>query len=227
MSFVEVICAYGIDELTEESTAYMASFLPRYRLRKAESYVRLSDRYNCIAAYFLLLCSTFGRTGCEQLPEVVFLSTGKPYFAEKKELFFNLSHCSGAVCCGISSDEIGVDIQDPVRNTGSIISFAMNEREKEAILASEQPEVVCAGLWSLKEAYLKYSGTGLSENMRELDLSDLLWKKERYGQLYSQSCRVGRYSVSICSQTEVTAFSSGHINDIIHRYRSRLNGGMI
>lgn len=225
MSFAEVICAWGMEELTAENAAFMESIMPRYRLEKAGSYVRLSDRYNCIAAYFLLICSITAKAGSRELPRVGVSPTGKPYFSARGAPCFNLSHCSGAVCCGVSSREIGVDIQDPIRDKDSILSFAMSLRERKMIYSAEDQAMVCAGLWSLKEAYLKYEGTGLTEAMRELDFSGLLWKSSAYGQLFTESFTAGRYSTGVFSQVRLTALRSGHINDFIQDFRN--NGGMI
>lgn len=220
MNYAEVICATGIQQLTAENLSYMESIVPQYRLKRSRSYIKPADRYNCIAAYFLLICSVREKYGYRELPPIAIHPTGKPYFPERGAPCFNLSHCSGAVCCGISSHEIGVDIQDPVRETESILSFAMSEREREVILSSDYPEKECAGIWSMKEAYLKCIGTGLSESMRDIDLSRLLWKSAEYGKLYAQSYTIGKYSVGVFSQDKLTACRSGHINDITEAFRN-------
>ena len=222
MNYANVICATGIGQLTAENLAYMESLMPRQRIKRSRSYIKLSDRYNCIAAYFLLLCSIREMYDRVALPTIAIHSGGKPYIPERGAPCFNLSHCSGAVCCGISPHEIGVDIQDPVRETESIISFAMSERERQVILSSDDPGTECAGIWSMKEAYLKYLGTGLCESMKDIDLSGLLWKSAGYGKLYTNSFTVEQYSVGVFSQDKLTACVSGHINDIIDTFR---NGG--
>lgn len=220
MNYTEVICATGIEQLTEDNLSYMESIVPQYRLKRARSYIRLADRYNCIAAYFLLIYSVSEKYGYRELPEIIIHPMGKPYFLERGAPCFNLSHCSGAVCCGISSHTIGVDIQDPVREIENIISFAMSEKERAVILSADDPEKECAGIWSMKEAYLKYTGTGLSEFMRDINLSGYLWKSSVYRKLYAESFTIGRYSVGVFSQDKLTVCRSGHINDIVKAFRN-------
>ena len=44
----------------------------------------------------------------------------------------------------------------------------MNEREQAQIAAAERPEVVFTRLWTQKEAYLKYLGTGIIDDLHHV-----------------------------------------------------------
>ncbi len=106
---------------------------------------------------------------------------GKPYFAAGKEtdcgdsetacggfgpegrVFFSVSHSGGYWVCLMADEEVGVDIQE-VR---TVCALHMAERfftsaEAETVRASE-PEFF--RIWVRKEAYIKYTGTGLSQGL--------------------------------------------------------------
>ncbi|MBQ7936173.1 MAG: hypothetical protein IJ333_07485 [Clostridia bacterium] len=85
-----------------------------------------------------------------QEPQLVYGSNGKPYFAQG-DLFFNLSHCKGAVGVAIGKQELGFDLEDSNRtivHTG----FALPEE------AGIEPLL----LWVLKESFVKWTGDGVS-----------------------------------------------------------------
>ncbi|MFR0950344.1 MAG: 4'-phosphopantetheinyl transferase family protein [Ruminococcus callidus] len=45
------------------------------------------------------------------LPEIACDSRGKPFFPQRQEICFNLSHCRGLAVCGISAFPLGVDCE--------------------------------------------------------------------------------------------------------------------
>ena len=45
------------------------------------------------------------------LPEIARDSHGKPFFPQRQEICFNLSHCRGLAVCGISAFPLGVDCE--------------------------------------------------------------------------------------------------------------------
>ncbi|MGN0690977.1 MAG: 4'-phosphopantetheinyl transferase family protein, partial [Oscillospiraceae bacterium] len=81
-----------------------------------------------------------------------------------------ISHCKGyAVCavCGRDEGAIGVDCEiiRPFREASMRRIFSADEIAM--IKDSDSPELLCTRLWTLKEAYVKYTGTGLAGHMRE------------------------------------------------------------
>lgn len=92
------------------------------------------------------------------------LPTGKPFYPDMREIFFNLSHSGQYAVCALSDRPVGVDIQQR-KNAGA--------RLRERILcqgagrAKEETEEFFR-LWSVKEACVKCTGAGLSKDFREL-----------------------------------------------------------
>ncbi len=89
---------------------------------------------------------------------------GKPYLTALP-LYFNLSHSGGYVACGISDEEIGVDVQE----TGRTVSMRLADRyftpkERERLAHIPDKEAYChffSRLWAQKESYGKLTGRGV------------------------------------------------------------------
>jgi 4'-phosphopantetheinyl transferase len=92
---------------------------------------------------------------------------GKPRLAPDQRLFFNLSHSSDLGLLAVSrSGRLGVDLElvDPDRPLLRIAArvFSPSERQLVADLNDADRARVFYRLWTLKEAYLKFWGTGFS-----------------------------------------------------------------
>jgi 4'-phosphopantetheinyl transferase len=94
---------------------------------------------------------------------------GKPRIAPQFEtsLSFNLSHTKGCIVCAVTSGrEVGIDVER-VDSTVDLMAlaerfFAPVEVASMAALPGEQQSRRFYQLWTLKEAYLKARGLGLS-----------------------------------------------------------------
>ena len=95
---------------------------------------------------------------------------GKPeIIAEQNDrnLRFNLSHCKGLAICGITrNDDLGVDCENTERKTDFCALaqryFATSEAEQVVTAAPSQTAEKFFRFWTLKEAYVKAHGQGLS-----------------------------------------------------------------
>jgi 4'-phosphopantetheinyl transferase len=89
----------------------------------------------------------------------------KPYCADTTEVHFNVSDSEDAIILGVSSAEIGVDIE--FNNTSfeykNMIADFFNEKEITLINQSVKPIQTFYQLWVRKEAVLKAKGTGLNQ----------------------------------------------------------------
>ncbi|EKX50967.1 hypothetical protein GUITHDRAFT_103549 [Guillardia theta CCMP2712] len=84
-----------------------------------------------------------------------------------KSLRFNLSHCSGMVCCAVSiGRDVGVDSEliSTKRRILSIAERFFSEAEFEELkkIHPDRQQLVFSRLWTLKEAYVKARGLGIS-----------------------------------------------------------------
>lgn len=95
--------------LTDREAAALLSCLPperRARLPRGEG-----ARQGPLCAYGLLRCAARARWGWRTLPETALGPRGKPFFPDRPELAFNLSHTQGAALAAVAQGPVGVDIQ--------------------------------------------------------------------------------------------------------------------
>lgn len=99
---------------------------------------------------------------------------GRPELDPPSPIRFNLSHCDGMVACIVARDrQIGVDVE-PAASGSAILDlaprvFSLSEQETLSSLDSvEGRRNLGLAIWTLKEAYVKARGVGLSLPLRSL-----------------------------------------------------------
>ena len=86
---------------------------------------------------------------------------GKPYIINYDGIYFNISHCNDAVAVAVSDREVGIDVEGRRKFSDSLLQRAFNEEEQAAIHSSDDPETGFACIWTRKEAWFKWTGTGI------------------------------------------------------------------
>jgi 4'-phosphopantetheinyl transferase len=139
--------------------------------RRSEAFVFARHRSQHLLARALVRRVLSELTGCEPARWRFRANAyGRPEIeapAEHRALKFSLSHTDGLLACLAAFDrQVGVDVE-PLRPVPSLMEiaeaqFAACETEALRNLASEQQNQAFLELWTLKEAYLKARGLGLS-----------------------------------------------------------------
>jgi len=192
---------YLFDELetmTEADYAAAYELLFDARKQKTARYRFERDRWLSAFAYVLLLYGLkCEERPVESKPKFAHRPYGKPYFLCEalSNVFFNISHCAEGVVCGISDGEIGVDIEGYVQDMEKIKGLVLHPNEQHLFDGSKEANELFTQLWTIKEAYTKMKGCGLSTEITELDFSDFADQREYDdGTLLTQ--RFDRYVVS-------------------------------
>ncbi len=95
----------------------------------------------------------------------------KPYF-KNCEIKFSISHSEDYVAVAVSDNEIGVDIEKITdKDRDNMIDRFFLPSEQEFYHNSEDKPVAFVVLWTRKEAYLKYTGKGITEGLSEYDVT--------------------------------------------------------
>ena len=111
--------------------------------------------------------------------EFVCETRGKPRLSRsfaKSELHFNLSHSAGLALLALTKNRsIGVDVEKirPWNDLEQLVSQCFSPRETIAFRNLPQSEASKAfsRLWTRKEAWLKATGEGITESLRQIEVS--------------------------------------------------------
>jgi 4'-phosphopantetheinyl transferase len=93
---------------------------------------------------------------------------GKPFLAGHPDFHFSVSHTAGLLVIAVADREVGVDAEKmrPVRR--KIADRFFTPHECDCITSEESFFTV----WTRKEAYLKYTGTGIRVPLASFDVMD-------------------------------------------------------
>ena len=120
----------------------------------------------CVLAYLLLKRALREEYGITANPVFGYGEHGKPFIVDHSEIYFSLSHCREAVACAISDRPVGIDVESIREFRESLVRYTMNVAEQQQIMEAERPDVAFIRLWTMKEAQLKLTGRGISDNMK-------------------------------------------------------------
>ena len=159
---------------------HLEECLSEAEVARADRFVKESDRQKYIAGRVIvrnLLARYVGGS-----PESISFSLGehgKPYL-EDNSLQFNFSHVGDYLLLGVTRDQaIGVDIEHHRENKEHLEIakrfFAASEYEKLLALPAQDQKKYFYHCWTLKEAFIKATGQGLSFGLSnfEVDLSGM------------------------------------------------------
>ncbi len=170
MSDAVYLC-FEHEQLDSDTLRRIYSLMPDSRKRRYDAYRFEKDKRLCAAAYGLLLLGVHNEPGSFRLPlELGAGEHGKPFLREHPRLFFNLSHCDMGAACIVSSNEVGIDIQDITKYERSLAKVVMSEGELLLIETGSDPDRMFTRLWAAKEGLVKCSGRGMDDRLNELEL---------------------------------------------------------
>ena len=98
------------------------------------------------------------------LPAIETDPQGKPFFSERPELHFNLSHSGEMAACALGVHPMGVDIQQygGLRPAVARRCFSASELTwYESQTDPAEKEKIFYQLWTLKESFSKLTGQGI------------------------------------------------------------------
>ena len=116
-------------------------------------YCKKRGNINQSVEAYAFLENLFRRIYHEDMPVIKKTPTGKPYFPDRSDIHFSLSHSKTHILCALSSVPIGVDIESERQISERTKSFFCSPKE----LTDFEP----LELWVLKESYIKLFGKTL------------------------------------------------------------------
>ncbi len=125
---------------------------------------------------------------------------GKPYFPAYPNIHFSLTHCDGLVACMMGENICGIDAERllPCRDKVARRVFSDNELNLYKRLSGFERDRYFTSLWTLKEAYGKAVGKGISvmrEAEFEINGADIC---SNYSEYSFRQYFIGEYIISAC-----------------------------
>ncbi|MCQ2117369.1 MAG: 4'-phosphopantetheinyl transferase superfamily protein [Bacteroidales bacterium] len=155
----------GFDAASELKN--LLPLLPQWRLQKALSYRQDIDRFLCAKSFLMIEDMLREKFGLSHCPEFSYDSHGKPYFLNYPGIFFNISHCHRGIACAVLDKPVGVDIEE-IQFDEDLAKVIFNQKELEAVRSADEPAVKFTDLWTRKESFLKLTGEGLRDNLKDV-----------------------------------------------------------
>ncbi len=165
-------------------------------------YRLISDRKLCAVAYVVLVHALKNEGLFHSLPEFGYGDGGKPFLENYPDIHFNFSHCRDVAVCCLSDEEVGVDVENVFAFDEELARAICNDDEYRWIGSFPEPGERAKNLtklWTRKESVVKWRGTGLNCDPREIlrnGFSDTPDDDFHISSFYNQS---GNFYVSACT----------------------------
>ena len=187
---IRVICV-DISHLEPNYPLLYATATPERRQR-ADRYRRKEDALRSLAAGALLRYALGGLDyTVEKGP------SGKPYIKENNRFHYNLSHSGNWVVIAFGDSVVGIDVERICMDEGkeSIARRCFTPEEQTYIFSDKALEAQrFFQVWTGKESYLKYLGTGLKKSMTSFGIFSLEPEVRLHHRILP-----GDYSLTLCT----------------------------
>ncbi len=165
----------NINDISEDEYFRAISMMSDERKLAVGGKQNQSERNLSIAGEMLARRCISEMTGCN--PEDISFSrdeNGKPYTLSA-EIQFNISHSGDYAVCAASKNPIGIDVEKIRQVNTNLTKKFCTEKETEYVFARENDEEEIyrrlISVWTLKEAYFKCIGTGISRNLKVVEFT--------------------------------------------------------
>lgn len=170
-----VINYLDITDINNDSYQLFRKAVSEERRRRADCFHFIDDAKRCICAELLLQYSLFLIVGHLVEIDVIYNEYGKPFLNNIKKFSYNLSHSGKWVAIAYASSEVGIDIEKIQIVKEDIVDNFFTEEEKKFVrmVTEEERTKRFTQIWTLKESYIKYLGTGLSRRLNSFSVDAL------------------------------------------------------
>ena len=97
---------------------------------------------------------------------------GKPFLTLRPAIHYNITHSGDYVACAITDQEVGIDIQEHRQvNFERMLERMVPADMIAEILEADDLEQAFFTQWVIREAYIKWTGEGLSRDLRTIDMN--------------------------------------------------------
>ncbi|WP_226701827.1 4'-phosphopantetheinyl transferase family protein [Microbulbifer elongatus] len=155
----------------------LATLLSAEEHRRQDSYKHTEGRHQFLLSRGLLR-KVLGKISGKSPDQLEFdrLPSGKPLLVDFPELHFSLSHSGQWIALAVSCEApIGIDIEQPNKPRDFLRIARHYFHPQECTLLESPPRELMPmhfyRLWTMKEAFFKARGTGISEGLGRINLA--------------------------------------------------------
>lgn len=162
------IAAVDISHADKETYQQLYAAASPERRQRADRYLRKEDAHRCIIAGGLLRYALRSALGTDQAA-IARTSSGKPFIPDQEDFHFNLSHSGRWVVIAWASRPVGIDVEtvlmDESKENLARRFFHTDEQAYLFAVSGENRARRFFEIWTKKESYLKYLGTGINRSL--------------------------------------------------------------
>lgn len=198
---VRVICV-DISGIDDQSYGKLYAGADPERQRRADACLRQEDAVRCVAADALLRYAVKETLGISEFV-VEKTALGKPRLRDVADFHFNLSHSGRWVVLACCDMEVGVDVEKIHMTDGKAAIARRHFTGEEQDFVFENAEKIPERffrVWTAKESYLKYLGTGLQRKMDSFSVLSSPVAQKLHSRLLDGYC------LTLCTDAEQCVF---------------------
>ncbi|NLT40165.1 MAG: 4'-phosphopantetheinyl transferase superfamily protein [Clostridiales bacterium] len=155
------------DSLPEEEYGRLLDLLPVKRRAEVRRIKDKKSACGILTAYALLRRELKLYHGISR-PVIAYEKAGKPYLPEYPRLHFSISHSREYAVCAVSDTPVGTDGETVRALRDSLWRRVLTQSEYS--WADGDPGRLFR-LWTLKESYFKFTGTGLAAPLKSVEFT--------------------------------------------------------
>lgn len=191
-----------LNKIDKKTFLFLEEYLSIERRNKLDAYRYDRDKILSGLAYILLRIALFQEYGIRNIVRFEYEKYGKPFVSSPYEFHFNLSHCSEAVVCAVSNNNIGVDVQDYISPDYGLAERCLSRKELSNVNYCVN-KVYFTKIWAMKESIGKYTGEGICYDLNKVDAIE-------------KKCIDGHKTFYECFDKFVLAYTAEDEKKIVH-----------
>lgn len=128
--------------------------------------------------------------------DIIYDKNGKPYIKNnQKKISFSYSNELAIV--GISDYNLGIDVEKIKKYDEKIVKRIYCKSEFDFINNSDNKNYEFTKLWTYKEAFVKFKGTGIDKNFRRLNF---IYNNSYKYDTFFKTINYTNYIITVCSK---------------------------
>lgn len=199
-----VLFVCQIERLEERLFHQLLSCLSKERQQYILRFRQYDDRLRSMVGSLLIHMQLAKQLQCEPAALSYQVNKFGKYGLTNHQLHFNISHAGQYVICAISDHPVGIDIEQKQHRNYSLFQSVWTEREKEIFGADRMEDFYY--LWTAKESYVKWLGTGLATDLKAVNINHngIVYHNGKKAPVRIQNISIdSQYKCALCSERRV------------------------